>query len=120
MSDPVMTPVSTYLPDDARSWPSVNALAAPLVTQLIAEAEALRVGVERRRDGCTIVDAGIDAIGGIRRAGLSPRSASGGLGQVHLQASSAFARWPWQISVNALTPCLLAWQSVCGLEPCAR
>jgi methenyltetrahydromethanopterin cyclohydrolase len=104
MSD--LAPASTDTADNPRSWPSVNALAAPLVAQLIAEAAALRVGVERLRDGCTIVDAGIDATGGIEAGRLIAKICLGGLGHVRLQASSAFTRWPWQISVNSANPVL--------------
>ena len=39
---------------------SVNRLAAPLVGQLLASADALGIAVERLDNGVTVVDAGID------------------------------------------------------------
>ena len=50
-------------------WPSVNRLAAPLVEDLIGRAGELRLSVERKGTGYTLVDAGIDCPGGIE-AGL--------------------------------------------------
>lgn len=45
-------------------YASVNKLAKPLVTQLIENADALRLKVEQLENGCTIIDAGINVSGG--------------------------------------------------------
>ncbi len=44
---------------DVSLWPSVNQLTNPLVQQLINNAKALRVKVEKLDNGATIIDAGI-------------------------------------------------------------
>ena len=48
----------------AANWPSVNALAAPLVGALIGDAASLRLGIERLANGCVVVDSGIPHRGG--------------------------------------------------------
>ncbi len=71
---------------------SVNALAAPLVARLVADAERLRLGVERRAGGVTLVDVA--------------EICMGGLGSVALVPSPFFRRWSWQVSVAASHPVL--------------
>jgi methenyltetrahydromethanopterin cyclohydrolase len=89
-----------------KDWPSVNTIAAPLVAALIADAPALRIGVERLGSGCTVVDAGIDASGGIEAGRRIAEICLGGLGRVSLQSGSTFPRWPWQLCVNSAHPVL--------------
>ncbi len=89
----------------AANWPSVNALAAPLVQELIANAKALRLLVQRLNNGCTVVDCGIACRGGIE-AGLQVAAiCMGGLGRAVLQSSGS-SRWPSQLCVHCADPVL--------------
>ncbi|MEM7193283.1 MAG: methenyltetrahydromethanopterin cyclohydrolase, partial [Pseudomonadota bacterium] len=45
--------------------PSLNAQVAPLVRDLIDNADALRVGVSKGSLGETLIDCGVDAVGGL-------------------------------------------------------
>jgi methenyltetrahydromethanopterin cyclohydrolase len=84
--------------------PSVNALAAPLVSALIAEAAALRIGVERLANGVTLVDAGIEQRGGLEAGRRIAEICMGGLGQVNLVYRGG--RWPVAVSVHSSNPVL--------------
>ena len=86
--------------------PSVNATAAPLVTELQERADALRVGVTRMDDGTSVVDAGIDHPGGIEAGLLIARICMAGLGDVTLRSSPVFPDWPWQVEVRTSHPVL--------------
>jgi methenyltetrahydromethanopterin cyclohydrolase len=83
---------------------SVNRLAAPLVEQLIEDAAALGLRVERPDPGYTLVDAGINCPGGIMAGLRIAEICLGGLGQIRLEASGPLRRWPWQLSVSAANP----------------
>jgi len=89
----------------AAEWPSVNALAAPLVGALIGDAASLRLGIERLANGCVVVDAGIAHRGGLEAGRRIAEICMAGLGQVSLQTSGS-ARWPWQLSVHSSDPLL--------------
>ena len=89
-----------------RMLPSVNAAAAPLVAELKACADALRVGVTRMDDGTCVVDAGIDDQGGIEAGLLIARICMGGLGHVALRSTPVFPDWPWQVEVRTSQPVL--------------
>jgi methenyltetrahydromethanopterin cyclohydrolase len=90
--------------DSAR--PSLSHLSRPLVERLIGDAAALRIGVEKTADGCTLVDAGIDCRGGIEAGLRIAEICMGGLGRVNLSANGSFGRWPWSLSVHAADPVL--------------
>jgi methenyltetrahydromethanopterin cyclohydrolase len=89
----------------AANWPSVNALAAPMVVALIGDAAGLRLGIERLANGCVVVDAGIAHRGGLEAGRRIAEICMGGLGQVSLQTSGS-ARWLWQLSVHSSDPVL--------------
>ena len=89
----------------AANWPSVNALAAPLVRELILQAKSLRLGVERLANGCVVVDGGIACRGGLEAGLRIAEICMGGLGRVSLQASG-LPRWPLQLSVHCSDPVL--------------
>ena len=91
---------------DTSNWPSVNALTNPLVADLLANAKALRVGVEKSSNGATIVDAGIKHMGGLEAGRLIAEICMGGLGHVSLQTSPTFPHWPWMLSVHSNNPIL--------------
>ncbi|MGH6930373.1 MAG: methenyltetrahydromethanopterin cyclohydrolase, partial [Dongiaceae bacterium] len=90
--------------DSAR--PSLSRLSRPLVERLIADAAALRIGIEKTADGCTLVDAGIDCRGGVEAGLRIAEICMGGLGRVNLSANGSFLRWPWSLSVHAADPVL--------------
>ena len=89
----------------AAKWPSINALAAPLVAALIGDAASLRLGIERLANGCVVVDAGIVHRGGLEAGRRIAGICMGGLGHVSLHTSGS-ARWPWQLSVHSSDPVL--------------
>ena len=91
---------------DTSSWPSVNALANPLVADLVANAQELRVGVAKSDNGATIIDAGIKHAGGLEAGRLIAEICMGGLGHVNLQTSTTFPHWPWMLSVHSNNPIL--------------
>ena len=87
-------------------WPSVNRLAAPLVEDLIGRAGELRLSVERKGTGYTLVDAGIDCSGGIEAGLRIARITMAALGEVWLDRSGAIGRWPRQVAVRSSNPVL--------------
>jgi methenyltetrahydromethanopterin cyclohydrolase len=91
---------------DTSNWPSVNALTAPLVANLVANARVLRLGVEKHPSGACIIDAGIKHTGGLEAGRLITEICMGGLGRVSLQSSSTLPHWPWQLSVHSCNPIL--------------
>ncbi len=62
---------------------SVNTRAAALVERMIADSEALGLGVTRLKNGSTLIDAGIEVPGSLQAGRLFARACMGGLGQVH-------------------------------------
>ncbi|MEW8510545.1 MAG: methenyltetrahydromethanopterin cyclohydrolase [Candidatus Thiodiazotropha sp.] len=88
------------------SRPSVNALAAPLVESLIADAEMLRLGVERLENGCLLVDAGIQVPGSLEAGRRIAEICLGGLGSVSLSGSGPVAGWPLSVHVHTADPVL--------------
>jgi methenyltetrahydromethanopterin cyclohydrolase len=87
------------------SLPSVNALAAPLLAQFVAEAYRLRIAVTRDPSGVTVVDAGIGVPGSIA-AGLQVGAlCMGGLGEVRL-AGLPREGWPTWLHVRSSQPVL--------------
>lgn len=87
-------------------WPSVGTLAAPLVARLIADAAMLRIDVAQGAEGHTVIDAGIEAPGGLEAGLRIAEICMGGLGHAVLERGSAFARWPWLLNVRATHPVL--------------
>lgn len=85
-------------------WPSVNALAAPLVAALMRDAGSLRLAVQRDASGATVVDGGIDAEGGIEAGRRIAEICLGGLGHVALGGGGA--AWPWTVTTHTTNPVL--------------
>ncbi|MGF1612108.1 MAG: methenyltetrahydromethanopterin cyclohydrolase [Kiloniellales bacterium] len=92
--------------DSTKSWPSVNQRVAPLVERLIDDAEILRIGVETAPQGHCLIDAGIDAPGGLEAGLRIAEICLGGLGSVSLVPAGQFDRWPWSVSVHSAHPVL--------------
>lgn len=84
---------------------SVNRLAAPLVAQLLASADALGIAVERLDNGVTVVDAGIDVRGSVAAGVLIGEICMGGLGSVRL-ATRVEEGWPDWLEVSSAQPVL--------------
>jgi len=86
--------------------PSVNQLAAPLVEHLVEHADDLRLAVSRLSNGVRIVDAGIQATGGIEAGRRIAEICLGGLGRITLVPAAAQVAWPWELSVSTAQPVL--------------
>ena len=82
-------------------WPSVSALAAPLVESLKQDAARLAIGVGPGPSGAALIDAGIDHEGGIEAGLRIAEICMAGLGQVRLADDSAFPCWPRVLGVSA-------------------
>ncbi len=91
---------------DSSNWPSVNRLTNPLVSQLLEQAQSLRLGIERAENGATIIDAGVKHAGGLEAGRLIAEICMGGLGHVSLHTANTFAHWPWMLSVHSNNPIL--------------
>jgi methenyltetrahydromethanopterin cyclohydrolase len=85
---------------------SVNKLTQPLVQQLLDNADKLRVGVERLENGCTVIDAGINAVGGLEAGRIIAEICLGGMGTVTLGHSSYTTHFPLSVNVHTANPVL--------------
>jgi methenyltetrahydromethanopterin cyclohydrolase len=85
---------------------SVNALTTPLVEDLAAAADRLRLAVDRPGGGARIIDAGIAVAGGLEAGRRIAEICLGGLGSVRLRASGHSRSWPWQVDVHSVDPVL--------------
>jgi methenyltetrahydromethanopterin cyclohydrolase len=88
------------------SRPSINALTVPLVESLVADAERLRLKVERLENGCRLVDAGIQAAGCLEAGRRIAEICLGGLGTVSLSGSGPVPGWPLSVHVHTSDPVL--------------
>lgn len=84
--------------------PSLNALAAPLTASLCADASLLRLKVSGGDAAPTLVDAGIDCVGGIEAGRRIAEICLGGLGRVRINAGGE--DWPLQLTVSSSQPAL--------------
>jgi methenyltetrahydromethanopterin cyclohydrolase len=87
-------------------WPSINAMTNPLVSQLIANADVLKLGVSQHESGCVIVDAGITHEGSTEAGRLIAEICMGGLGQASLVDSPNVDSWTASIYVQSENPVL--------------
>jgi methenyltetrahydromethanopterin cyclohydrolase len=90
----------------ATAKPSVNGLSAPLVEQLLADADQLRIGVQRLDSGATLVDAGIKQPGGLEAGRRIAEICLGGLGWVSLGVGGVAEHWPVTLHVHTTDPVL--------------
>ena len=86
--------------------PSINAQVAPLVRSLIDNAEALRVEVTEGALGETLVDCGVNAVGGLEAGRLLSEICLGGLGRVDFETINTEAAWPFMVTVHTSQPVL--------------
>ena len=83
-------------------YPSVNKLAEPLVRSLKENIDALRLSVTRLENGTAIVDAGINAPGGLEAGCRIAEICMGGLGNVTLRATTNLIdNWSWYVDVHS-------------------
>jgi methenyltetrahydromethanopterin cyclohydrolase len=85
---------------------SLNALAAPLVDDLIARAPLLRLQVKKGMRGHTIIDAGASARGGLEAGLRIAEICMAGLGRASLTTSAIAAPWEWTVEVRSSHPVL--------------
>ncbi|MGZ8136534.1 MAG: methenyltetrahydromethanopterin cyclohydrolase [Methylococcaceae bacterium] len=85
---------------------SVNKLTQPLVKQLLDNADKLRLGIEFLENGCTIIDAGINAPGGLEAGRIIAEICLGGMGTVTLGHSPYTINWPLSVNVHTGNPVL--------------
>lgn len=86
--------------------PSVSALAAPLVDNLISRRGDLRLGVTYLEQKSTIIDAGIENAGGLEAGRRIAEICLGGLGTVRIRAADGSGPWNWWLDVHASNPVL--------------
>lgn len=84
---------------------SVNALAAPLVEALVANAERLRVAVHTDATGVRLIDAGLSVSGSLEAGLAIGEICMGGLGAVQLRHRPTMA-WPTWLEVRSSQPVL--------------
>jgi methenyltetrahydromethanopterin cyclohydrolase len=84
-------------------YPSVNALTAPLVERLAADADVLRLAVTTQ-DGARMIDAGASVRGSIEAGRRIAEICLGGLGTVTIAPSGPVAGWPYSVVVHAADP----------------
>jgi methenyltetrahydromethanopterin cyclohydrolase len=87
-------------------WPSVNALAVPLVEGLIRDAQALRVDVSKGPLGECRIDCGVRAVGGLEAGRRVAEICLGGLGRVALEVTDPASSWPFVVTVHTSQPVL--------------
>jgi methenyltetrahydromethanopterin cyclohydrolase len=85
---------------------SVNKLTQPLVQELITNAAKLRVGIETLENGCTIIDAGINHLGGLEAGRIIAEICLGGMGTVSISHSQYTTNWPLSVNVHTGNPVL--------------
>ena len=82
---------------------SVNAAAARLLDQMVAESASLGIEARRGALGQLLIDAGVKAPGGIEAGRRIAEICMGGLGRVTLAPGRA-SRWKWGIEVASSLP----------------
>ncbi|NOQ16262.1 MAG: methenyltetrahydromethanopterin cyclohydrolase [Methyloprofundus sp.] len=85
---------------------SVNKLTAPLVQELIDNADKLRLDIQTMDNGCTIIDAGINVPGGLEAGRIITEICLGGMGTVSIESSTYTENWPLSITVYTSNPVL--------------
>jgi methenyltetrahydromethanopterin cyclohydrolase len=84
--------------------PSVNAGAARIVDQIVADAAALRCSVQTGAAGERVIDMGASAVGGLEAGRRLAEVCMGGLGTVSITTASGHANWPLGVVVHATNP----------------
>lgn len=85
---------------------SINFVTRPLVEALVRDAAMLRLKVSRLANGVRLVDAGIEARGGLEAGRRIAEICMGGMGTVTLTQSAITPAWPLRVNVHATDPVL--------------
>lgn len=83
---------------------SVNVRASDLVDRLVADAEALKIGVTRGLSREQLIDAGSRFQGGIAAGLRIAEICMGGLGHVALTPAAVTPNWPWTVATRSSSP----------------
>ena len=86
--------------------PSINTQVAPLVRDLIDNADALRVAVTTGSLGETLIDCGVKAVGGLEAGRRLSEICLGGLAQVTFETTNTGDPWPFMVTVHTSQPVL--------------
>ncbi|MHC8441361.1 MAG: methenyltetrahydromethanopterin cyclohydrolase [Candidatus Eutrophobiaceae bacterium] len=89
-----------------KNTPSVQALAQPLLSKLIANADRLGLIVTQLDNGTRLVDAGMRVQGSVEAGVLISEICMGGLGQVHMESSDVWPCTESQLTVSTDQPVL--------------
>jgi methenyltetrahydromethanopterin cyclohydrolase len=81
---------------------NVNLLARPLVERMLADPAYYRVALSGLDCGTTIIDAGIEASGGLEAGRCIGEICLGGLGRVGIRAADTFDHWRWHVDVSVI------------------
>ena len=83
---------------------SVNNKSQELVKDLINNQDYYRINVEKGHNGCTIIDAGVNAFGNMEAGRVISEICLGGLGRVHILNTLQNSEWPLTVHVNTYDP----------------
>jgi methenyltetrahydromethanopterin cyclohydrolase len=86
--------------------PSVNTQVAPLIRTLIDNAAALRIGVKKGSLGETLIDCGVDTVGGLEAGRLLSEVCLAGLGHVSFETGDIEDPFPFLVTVHTSQPVL--------------
>jgi len=86
--------------------PSINKQVASLVRHMIDNADALRITVTKGSLGETLIDCGVDVVGGLEAGRLLSEVCLGGLGQVTFQTIDTGKPWPFMVTIHTSQPVL--------------
>jgi len=84
--------------------PSINTQVAPLVRDIIDNADALRVKVTKGSLGETLIDCGVKAVGGLEAGRRLSEVCLGGLGVVTFETTNTEDPWPFNVTVHTSQP----------------
>jgi methenyltetrahydromethanopterin cyclohydrolase len=90
----------------AVKMPSLNKHVAPLVCRMIENADALRIEVTKGSLGETLIDCGVNAVGGLEAGRLLSEVCLAALGQVTFQAIDTDDPWPFMVTIHTSQPVL--------------
>jgi methenyltetrahydromethanopterin cyclohydrolase len=85
---------------------SINTQTQKIVDRLVANAHELRLGVSKDSTGVTLIDAGINHLGGLEAGRLISEICLGGLGEVSLTHTNTAPNWPLSVYVHTSNPVL--------------
>lgn len=94
----------TKMPGFSEYKLSLNKKTAPLVEQLVEDADALRCHVSRGDAGERLIDLGSGVEGGLEAGRRLSEICMGGLGQVAITNTSGIDNWPWAVAVSSSNP----------------